>query len=142
MNRPAPSPRPAALITGASSGIGAALAGVFAVNGHELVLVARRRLQLDQIADGIAATGALARISHTINVHRGGESAKVLVLQGFPLIRGAPRCRQSEPGFVSRTPGAASSIGTISLCHTAASGSGREVARRGCLALGRSELAD
>jgi hypothetical protein len=35
-------------------------AGVFAVNGHELVLVARRRLQVDQIADGIAATGALA----------------------------------------------------------------------------------
>ena len=53
------------------AGIGAALAGVFAVNGHELVLVARRRLQLDQIADGIAATGALAWISQTSLVHRG-----------------------------------------------------------------------
>jgi uncharacterized protein len=58
MNRPGPSLRPATLITGASSGIGAALARVFAANGHELVLVARRQPLLDEIADGIAATGA------------------------------------------------------------------------------------
>lgn len=45
------------LITGASSGIGAELARVFAANGHKTVLVARREDRLNQLADDIAATG-------------------------------------------------------------------------------------
>src|SRR6266516_6802579 len=50
--------RPVTLITGASSGIGAALAHEFAANGHELVLVARREQALAALADAIAAKGA------------------------------------------------------------------------------------
>jgi short-subunit dehydrogenase len=50
--------RPVTLITGASAGIGAALAHEFAANGHELVLVARREQALNTLADAIAATGA------------------------------------------------------------------------------------
>jgi hypothetical protein len=46
--------RPIVLITGASSGIGVALARVFARNGHELALVARRKARLDALADEIA----------------------------------------------------------------------------------------
>ena len=50
--------RPVTLITGASAGIGSALAHVFAANGHEVVLVARREQLLASLADAIAATGA------------------------------------------------------------------------------------
>ncbi len=49
--------RPCAVITGASDGIGAELARVFAANGHELALVARRKEKLDALADEIAAAG-------------------------------------------------------------------------------------
>ncbi len=49
-------PRPVTIITGASSGIGAELARVFAQHGHDLVLVARRANLLSELADEIAAT--------------------------------------------------------------------------------------
>ena len=49
--------KPVALITGASSGIGTALAEVFARNGHEVVLLARRLPQLKAAADKIHAAG-------------------------------------------------------------------------------------
>src|SRR5262245_23592346 len=49
--------RPVVLITGASSGIGAALAHVFAQNGHEVVLTARRAPQLAEIASRIRTAG-------------------------------------------------------------------------------------
>ncbi len=49
--------KPVTLITGASSGIGLALARVFAENGHELVLVARREDALGALADEIAKAG-------------------------------------------------------------------------------------
>lgn len=49
--------RPLTLVTGASSGIGAALAEVFAKNGHDLALVARRTPRLNLLADRIAREG-------------------------------------------------------------------------------------
>jgi len=47
------------VITGASAGIGVALARVFVRHGHELALVARRADRLQALADEIAATGAV-----------------------------------------------------------------------------------
>jgi short-subunit dehydrogenase len=49
--------KPVTVITGASAGIGAALARVFAAHGHDLVIVARREAQLKAVADEIAASG-------------------------------------------------------------------------------------
>jgi short-subunit dehydrogenase len=50
--------RPITVITGASAGIGVALARVFARHGHALALVARREDRLEALADEIAASGA------------------------------------------------------------------------------------
>lgn len=49
--------QPVCLITGASAGIGVALARVFARHGHTLVLTARREAQLTTLAEEIAAAG-------------------------------------------------------------------------------------
>jgi hypothetical protein len=49
--------RPVTLITGASAGIGTALAHEFARHGHELMLIARRGERLDELASAIAAKG-------------------------------------------------------------------------------------
>lgn len=49
--------RPTAVVTGASEGIGAELARVFAEKGHEVAIVARRGDRLEALADEIAAKG-------------------------------------------------------------------------------------
>jgi uncharacterized protein len=92
--------QPVTLVTGASSGIGAALAQVFAEQGHEVALVARREPQLGAVADAIAATGrkkphvisidlarsdSPARIAHEL-LARGLEPAIVVNNAGFGLF--------------------------------------------------------
>jgi len=51
---------PVTVITGASAGLGAELAKVFASHGHALVLVARREAELRALADELAALPAQA----------------------------------------------------------------------------------
>src|SRR5262245_60307877 len=49
--------RPVTLITGASAGIGAALAQVFAAKGHEVVVLGGRGTHLKELAGRIEAAG-------------------------------------------------------------------------------------
>jgi short-subunit dehydrogenase len=95
-----PARRPVALITGAASGIGAALARVFAANGHELVLVDVQASLLNAVAGDIAGGGrvhpvalpcdlthpdAIRGIGRELEL-RGLEPAFVVNAAGFGLV--------------------------------------------------------
>ena len=56
------STRPLALVTGASSGIGTALARELAQHGHNLVLTARRVAPMEALAAQLRALGAVATV--------------------------------------------------------------------------------
>jgi len=55
-------PRPVALVTGASAGIGASLARVYAGQGWDLVLTARREAPLKALSAQLALTGAASTV--------------------------------------------------------------------------------
>lgn len=91
-----PALRPITLLTGASAGIGTALAHEFANDGHELVLVARREQRLNALADAIAARGRPRPLVLAIDLQSpdaGPRIAEELALRGL------------EPGFVVNNAG-------------------------------------
>jgi short-subunit dehydrogenase len=107
--------RPVTVITGASSGIGAALARIFARNGYALVLVARRQERLEALADEIAgsgaprplvvaadlaAPGAAARLGEALAV-QGAEPQYVVNNAGFGLVGiAAERARDEQLAMI------------------------------------------
>jgi len=66
-----------ALISGASSGIGAELARVFASKGHRVVLVARRADRLTALAGEIVAAGGAAPIVIACDLTQTGAGDKI-----------------------------------------------------------------
>jgi len=64
-----------ALITGASAGIGEAFADVFAAEGFDVVLVARREDRLRQVADRVRARHGVA--AHVVAADLSREAAVV-----------------------------------------------------------------
>jgi uncharacterized protein len=102
--------RPVTLITGASAGIGAALAHTFAANGHEVVLVARREQLLTGLADAIAGSGATrpmvlrADVSRIDAARRIGEALAAAGVEpeivvnnaGFGLVGAAAKLDRGE----------------------------------------------
>ncbi|MGD9542270.1 SDR family NAD(P)-dependent oxidoreductase [Methylocystis sp.] len=69
--------RPVVVITGASDGIGAELARIFAAKGHELALVARRGERLEALADDIAAAGAVRPLPIELDLTAEGAAQRL-----------------------------------------------------------------
>lgn len=91
-----PPPEPICLVTGASSGIGAALAREFARHGHALVLTARREAPLNALADEIAAAGHTR--PHVI-------TADIATPEGIAAFADALSARGLEPSFLVNNAG-------------------------------------
>src|SRR4051812_6381623 len=102
--------RAVAVVTGASSGIGAALAREFAANGHDLALVALPDPQLGALADEIAKRSrprpvtieldltqrdAGARLAHALG-SQGVEPMAIVNCAGFGLVGGVDELDRAQ----------------------------------------------
>ena len=88
--------QPVCLVTGASAGIGAALAREFARHGHALVLTARRETPLNVLADEIAATGHVRPLVIT---------ADLAAAEGAAALADELSSRALEPAYVVNNAG-------------------------------------
>jgi len=88
--------KPLTLITGASAGIGAALAHEFAKAGHALVLTARRERELETLASDVAAAGYARSIV---------ISADLSTADGVAKLAATMAERRLEPAYLVNNAG-------------------------------------
>ncbi len=96
MNHATNNGRPVTVITGASAGIGAALAHEFARAGHELVLVARREDRLQSLAEEITSQGAKRPLVMSADLVQPGAAGR---------IRDALAAQGAEPQYMVNNAG-------------------------------------
>ena len=143
MGLPAPADDRAALITGASSGIGEAIALELARRGHQLVLVARRSDRLHAVADSIPTKAhvlpadlssrsdratlpdrvAALGLAPDILINNAGLSGRALVAKSVPeqqlnlvevdVAAVVDLCSRFLPGMVERGRGAVLNVSSL-----------------------------
>ncbi|MDI3470916.1 MAG: Short-chain dehydrogenase [Pseudolabrys sp.] len=89
--------KPVTLITGASSGIGAALARVFAAHGHELAVTARRREPLDALAADLVKAGHKA--PHVVTADLADRDGPVALAEALAAQGLEPAVVVNNAGF-------------------------------------------
>ncbi len=77
MSLPKPSPSSAALVTGASAGIGARIAGELAGRGYNLVLVARRKQLLEELANELAGDHGISAHTFACDLSRAAARGRL-----------------------------------------------------------------
>jgi uncharacterized protein len=85
------------LITGASGGIGADLARVFARHGHDLALVARSRDKLEALADELAVPGKPRPLVFAADL--AGQSAVSEIAMALDAAGASPEILVNNAGF-------------------------------------------
>jgi len=102
---PPPRAGEVALVTGASSGIGAELAGSLARRGHDVVLVARRVRRLDAVAEGLADAGTVVHPCDLTDPSARDGLAATLAGQGFVVSVLCNAAGFGVPGHLAAAPG-------------------------------------
>jgi short-subunit dehydrogenase len=102
MSLPKPSESSAALVTGASSGIGLAISHELAGRGHDLILVARRKDRLDALGDEL--TGKYGITSHSLGCDLSKAASRAQLPARVEKLGKAVEILINNAGFATNGP--------------------------------------